>query len=291
MFTPTHLLARAEMRTLGTRSREALPKVFFVIVVAVCAVVLGACGEPRTVVVTNTETVTSTEKVTTTVEVTAGEPEPEESQPEESQPEEVGGTVAAPIPLPEGNSARELLNTLEIKGRAPKTGYERAKFGQRWSDDVEVEFGHNGCDTRNDILNRDLKNVTYKPRTRDCVVLTGTLEDPYSGEIIEFERGPESAKVQIDHVVPLADAWVKGAQQLSEQARRNFANDPRNLLAVDGRLNQQKGAGDAATWLPPAKGFRCEYVSRQVEVKAAYQLWVTQAEYEAIDRVLSGCGQ
>lgn len=286
MFTPTHLLAQAEMRTLGTRSREALPKAFFAIVMAVCAVVLGACGEPRTVVVTNTETVTSTEKVTTTVEVTAGEPEPEASQ-----PEEVGGTVAGPIPLPEGSSARELLNTLEIKGRAPKTGYERAKFGQRWSDDVEVEFGHNGCDTRNDILNRDLKNVTYKPRTRDCVVLTGTLEDPYSGEIIEFERGPESAKVQIDHVVALADAWVKGAQQLSEQARRNFANDPRNLLAVDGRLNQQKGAGDAATWLPPAKGFRCEYVSRQVEVKAAYQLWVTQAEYEAIDRVLSGCGQ
>lgn len=268
-----------------------MPKVFFAIVVAVCAVVLGACGEPRTVVVTNTETVTSTEQVTTTVEVTAGEPEPEEPQPEASQPEEVGGTEAAPIPLPEGSSARELLNTLEIKGRAPKTGYERAKFGQRWSDDVEVEFGHNGCDTRNDILNRDLKNVTYKPRTRDCVVLTGTLEDPYSGEIIEFERGPESAKVQIDHVVALADAWVKGAQQLSEQARRNFANDPRNLLAVDGRLNQQKGAGDAATWLPPAKGFRCEYVSRQVEVKAAYRLWVTQAEYEAIDRVLSGCGQ
>lgn len=286
MSTPTHLLAQAEMRTPGTRSRKAMLKVFFAIVVTVCAVVLGACGEPRTVVVTNTETVTSTEKVTTTVEVTAGEPEPEASQ-----PEEVGGTVAAPVPLPEGSSARELLNTLEIKGRAPKTGYERAKFGQRWSDDVEVEFGHNGCDTRNDILNRDLKNVTYKPRTRDCVVLTGTLEDPYSGEIIEFERGPESAKVQIDHVVPLADAWVKGAQQLSEQARRNFANDPRNLLAVDGRLNQQKGAGDAATWLPPAKGFRCEYVSRQVEVKAAYQLWVTQAEYEAIDRVLSGCGQ
>lgn len=282
MSKPTHLLTQAEMTTPGTRSREAQSKVILLMALMFCAVVLGACGQPPSVVV-----VTTTETVTTTSEV----PAVEVSSASEAEPVPSVLTSVAPAPGGEVSAARQLLGSLEIKGRAPKTGYERAKFGQRWSDDVEVEFGHNGCDTRNDILNRDLKNVTYKPRTRDCVVLTGTLEDPYSGRVIEFERGPESAKVQIDHVVPLADAWVKGAQQLSEDERRNFANDPRNLLAVDGRLNQQKGAGDAATWLPPAKEFRCEYVTRQVEVKAAYRLWVTQAEYEAIDRVLSSCGQ
>lgn len=277
------------MISLTTRSRAQYSSA---IVVSLClaALFLVACGgEPKTVVVT--QTITSTLNSTTTVEVEAPPAESPAEEPTEVDPEVPEATEAPQAASVDVAAVRELLATLPIKGRAPKTGYDRKEFGQRWSDDVNVEFGHNGCDTRNDILNRDLTNVTYKPKTRDCVVLSGTLQDPYSAKEIEFQRGPESAKVQIDHVVALADAWVKGAQQLSEEERRNFANDPRNLLAVDGRLNQQKGAGDAATWLPPAKSFRCEYVSRQVEVKAAYRLWVTQAEFEAIDRVLNSCPQ
>lgn len=277
------------MISLTTRSRAQYSSA---IVVSLClaALFLVACGgEPKTVVVT--QTITSTLNSTTTVEVEAPPAESPAEEPTEVEPEVPEATEAPQAASVDVAAVRELLATLPIKGRAPKTGYDRKEFGQRWSDDVNVEFGHNGCDTRNDILNRDLTNVTYKPKTRDCVVLSGTLQDPYSAKEIEFQRGPESAKVQIDHVVALADAWVKGAQQLSEEERRNFANDPRNLLAVDGRLNQQKGAGDAATWLPPAKSFRCEYVSRQVEVKAAYRLWVTQAEFEAIDRVLNSCPQ
>jgi hypothetical protein len=117
------------------------------------------------------------------------------------------------------------------------------------------------------------------------------LADPYTGERIDFVRGnTTSAKVQIDHVVALLDAWETGAQQLSATQRIAFANDPRNLLAVGGEINQAKGSGDAATWLPPNKTFRCGYVSRQIVVKAAYGLWVTQAEHDAMTRVLAACG-
>lgn len=186
--------------------------------------------------------------------------------------------------------ARAVLDTLPVKGRAPMTGYSREAFGQAWSDDVEVDGGHNGCDTRNDILRRDLTGVVIKPGTRGCVVASGVLQDPYSGRPIDFVRGVDSSRaVQIDHVVALADAWVKGAQQLDEQARRNLANDPLNLLAVDGGLNSQKGAGDAATWLPPNKAFRCEYARRQVDVKQRYGLWVTPAERDALAGILAQC--
>ncbi|MFJ2031008.1 HNH endonuclease family protein [Streptosporangium sp. NPDC087985] len=182
-------------------------------------------------------------------------------------------------------SALKDLKGLQVKGRAPLTGFDRARFGPAWAD-----VDHNGCDTRNDILQRDLKDETFKPGTHDCIVLTGTLHDPYSGKTIKFERGQKtSSAVQIDHVVALADAWQKGAQQLSETRRKELANDPLNLLAVDGRLNSQKGAGDAATWLPPSHAYRCPYVSRQIEVKVKYNLWVTSAERDAMQRVLDSC--
>jgi hypothetical protein len=202
---------------------------------------------------------------------------------------------APPEGVPPGDpmvaEAKVLLAQLEIKGRAPRTGYDRDLFGQAWSDDVSAEFGRNGCDTRNDILRRDLQEITVRPGTRDCVVLTGVLNGPYTGERIDFVRGQAtSTAVQIDHVVAMSDAWQKGAQQLTGDQRREFANDPLNLLAVAGHSNQAKGAGDAATWLPPRREFRCSYVSRQVLVKERYGLWVTQAEHEAIERILSGCG-
>jgi hypothetical protein len=185
---------------------------------------------------------------------------------------------------PDDLSAREMLQSIPIKGRAPKTGYDReGQFGRAWFD-VDA----NGCDTRNDILQRDLDNLVLE---RECTVLSGTLDDPFSGEVIDFERGETtSILVQIDHVVALSNAWQTGAAQLDAETRLSFANDPLNLIAVSGRLNAQKGDGDAATWLPHNRDFWCEYVARQVAVKAHYDLWVTPPEFERIDTILSECG-
>ena len=217
-------------------------------------------------------------------------PPPAEPEPAPTEPAPPAGHDAGPSGDPMVAAARAALSQLEVKGRAPKTGYDRDLFGQAWTDDVSVEFGRNGCDTRNDVLQRDLQDISFRPGTQDCVVLTGVLDGPYTGERIDFVRGQDtSSEVQIDHVVALSDAWQKGAQQLTEEQRRDFANDPLNLLAVAGWSNQQKGDGDAATWLPPRREFRCSYVSRQVLVKERYGLWVTQAERDAIERVMAGC--
>jgi hypothetical protein len=177
-----------------------------------------------------------------------------------------------------------LLGQLPIKGKAPYTGYSRTlQFGEAWDD-----TDHNGCNTRDDILARDLSGVS---RSSTCKVLKGVLLDPYTGATVSFVRGiSTSPDVQIDHVVALLDAWETGAQQLTFAQRLAFANDPRNLLAVGGEINQAKGSGDAATWLPPNRAYRCEYVARQITVKAAYGLWITSAEHEAMARVLSSCG-
>jgi len=176
--------------------------------------------------------------------------------------------------------AIKALVTLLIKGRAPKTDYSRDQFGSSWNTT-------GGCDTRNIILNRDLQNVVVDDT---CHVISGTLNDPYTGKIISFVRGSEtSSAVQIDHVVALGDAWQKGAQQLTSEKRVELANDPLELLAADGVSNQQKSDGDAATWLPSNKLFRCQYVARQIAVKQKYNLWVTQAEYDAINNILQTC--
>lgn len=176
--------------------------------------------------------------------------------------------------------ATTVLANLAVKGRAPKTGYTREQFGDGWSME-------NGCDTRNIILNRDLTNVVLNDQ---CQVVSGDLNDPYTGKLIQFRRGANTSQaVQIDHVVALSDAWQTGAQQLSRDRRVLLANDPLELLAVDGPQNQKKSDGDAATWLPPNKAFRCEYVARQIAVKNKYSLWVTSAEKAAIERVLIKC--
>jgi hypothetical protein len=182
-------------------------------------------------------------------------------------------------------SGLSIIEAQVTKGRAAKTGYTRAQFGQTWAD-----VDRNGCDTRNDILKRDLTAEVFKEKTRDCVVLSGTLIDPFSGETINFVRGNVSSmEVQIDHVVALSNAWQTGAFKLSIKERTAFANDPLNLLAVKGRLNSQKGDGDAATWLPPLKSYRCDYVSRQIAVKIKYRLWFTAPEKEAMVRILKSC--
>jgi hypothetical protein len=181
------------------------------------------------------------------------------------------------------NTVMTTLNHLAVKGRAPKTGYSRAQFGPAWSD-----TNHNGCDTRNDILKRDLGGDTFRAGTRDCAVLSGRLNDPYTGLVIQFVKANASA-VQIDHVVALSDSWQTGSANWPAAKRLAFANDPLNLLAVDGSTNEAKGDADAASWLPPNKSYRCNYVARQVAVKAMYQLWVTPAERDAMRRVLGNC--
>lgn len=188
-----------------------------------------------------------------------------------------------PTTLPSSGSspAAQALTTLSVKGRAPKTGYSRAQFSEGWDT-------AGTCDIRNVILARDMTDVIFVPET--CKVASGTLNDPYTGKTISFSRGAgTSTAVQIDHVVALSDAWQKGAQQLTPEKRHLFANDPLNLLAVDGTANQTKGDGDAATWLPTNKPFRCNYVARQIAVKQKYALWVTAAEYRSIANVLAGC--
>jgi hypothetical protein len=184
-------------------------------------------------------------------------------------------------------AALTLLDTIPVKGWDPATGYSRDQFGQPWTDNVDVEGGHNGCDTRNDILKRDLTNVVT---AGSCVVLSGVLHDPYTGKDIQFNREEGTdVLVQVDHVVPLLDAWETGAQHWDQPKRVQLANDPLNLLAVSGKANRKKKASDVAAWLPPNKDFRCEYVTRVVDVKAKYGLWMTQAEHDAASRVLTIC--
>jgi hypothetical protein len=180
-----------------------------------------------------------------------------------------------------GGAALAAVDSLTVKGRAPKTGYDRDKFGSPWAD-----TDSNGCGTRDDILKRDLKEVKFSDG--DCKVSSGILDpDPYTNKDVTFVRG--RSQVDIDHVIALSDAWQKGAQQWDASKRIALANDPLNLLAVDAGPNRSKGEGDTATWLPPNKAYRCTYVAGQVAVKKKYGLWVTEAEKAAMKRVLSGC--
>ncbi|MFE2985604.1 HNH endonuclease family protein [Streptomyces sp. NPDC059262] len=193
--------------------------------------------------------------------------------------EKQGGAVSGPEY--KAGSALDAVNSLSVKGRAPKTGYDRGRFGSAWAD-----TDSNGCDTRDDILKRDLTGVKF--RDGRCTVVSGTLaSDPYTGKEIAFARG--RSQVDIDHLVALSDAWQKGAQKWDPSKRIALANDPLNLLAVDAGPNRSKGEGDTATWLPPRKGYRCTYVAGQVAVKKKYGLWVTAGERDAMKRVLSTC--
>ncbi|AZM53690.1 hypothetical protein DMA15_14825 [Streptomyces sp. WAC 01529] len=192
-----------------------------------------------------------------------------------------GGAGAGAGAGAEAGSALAAVDTLTVKGRAPKTGYDRARFGSAWAD-----TDSNRCPTRDDILKRDLKDVRY--RGGDCQVVAGRLApDPYSGKDVTFRRG--RSQVDIDHLVALSDAWQKGAAQWAPAKRIAFANDPLNLLAVDAGPNRSKGDGDTATWLPPNKAYRCAYVAGQVGVKKKYGVWVTAPEKRAMRKVLSAC--
>jgi len=188
---------------------------------------------------------------------------------------------SAPVGDSEANgTAMAAALKLTVKGRAPKTGYAREQFGSGW-----VDIDRNGCDTRNDELNLRLTNKTM---SGSCKVLSGDLQDPYTATAIHLEYGGAS-EVDIDHVVALSDAWQKGAASWQFAQRVAFANDPLNVEPVDASANRQKGDGDTATWLPSNKSYRCTYVARQVAVKTKYGVWVTQAELDAMVRVLDTC--
>jgi len=201
----------------------------------------------------------------------------------------IAALLAITLLLPEAASAvsvkkeraTAIIETLAVKGRAAKTGYDRSFFSH-WRDP-----DRNGCDARNDILRRDLNNLVIKSDSNGCKVLGGVLADPYSGKNIDFVFG--ASLVDIDHVVALSNAWQTGAFQFTSEIRLQFANDPLNLLAVSASLNRQKGDGDAATWLPPTKSYRCQYVARQIAVKKKYGLWLTKPEKVAMSTLLAKC--
>ena len=176
-------------------------------------------------------------------------------------------------------TALDVLEELDVKGRAPKTGYSREEFYDGWP---EID----GCSLRQRILKRELGDTAVLD---GCNVIAGEYDEPYTGQHVILTEKSQVSEIQIDHVVALSDAWQKGAQYLSKETRFAIATDPLNLLAVDGAANKQKSDGDAATWLPKNKKFRCQYVARQVSVKYKYGLWVTKAEKEAIFRILSNC--
>lgn len=176
--------------------------------------------------------------------------------------------------------ARDVLEDLAVKEKNTTEKYYRKLFYDNWGTTAS------GCNTREAILTRDLKNTVFK----GCKVQSGTLEDPYTGQTIDFVRGQEtSSVVQIDHVVALSNAWATGAYLLDEETRYEISQDPLNLIAVDGPANQEKSDSDAAGWLPSNEAFQCEYVARQISVKYKYKLWVTPEEKHAMQAVLANC--
>lgn len=192
-------------------------------------------------------------------------------------------TTTAPPGLAEEGSARELLGTLAVSDHADVPGYDADAFG--WRRDTD----RNGCDTRNDVLRRDLSDVSIKPGTRGCVVASGTLQSPYSGDRVAFVAGSGGGGVDIDHVIARENAWQSGASAWSAEELERFGNDPLNLLAVESSLNRSHGSRAADEWLPGAPEGACDYAARQVAVKAAYALTVTTSERNALAGVLAGC--
>lgn len=244
-----------------------------------CAVSAPSTSDPQGLVGTSS---TPPEPTDATDATDAATDEPSDGA--TSSPPSVAPSTPRPTVTARAGSALAAVQRLAVKGRGPMSGYSRAQFGGRWPD-----VDRNGCDTRNDVLQRDLTGIRFRPGS-DCLVASGRLLDPYTGRAISFLRGAStSSEVQIDHVVALGDAWQKGAARWTADKRERFANDPLNLLAVGGAVNQAKGDGDAGTWLPPRTAYRCAYVARQVAVKAKYGLSVTAAERDAMQRVLSRC--
>jgi len=202
------------------------------------------------------------------------------------------GALLAQADVPTVAPGADVLSGIPvIPNRVRGYDYRRAAFGDTWSDDTDAPGGHNGCDTRNDILDRDLVDKTYVSIKR-CphAVATGTLHDPYTNEVISFLRGEQTgASVQIDHLVPLALAWDLGARDWPDELRERFANDPANLLAVDGPANQDKGDQGPATWMPPNHAFWCQYAVQFAAVLRGYSLPVDAPSATVLRDAASTC--
>jgi len=192
--------------------------------------------------------------------------------------------TATPATAPSPSTpAAAMLAELPEPGPAPAAKYDRDLFGQRWAD-----VDRNGCDTRNDTLTRDLVDVAFKAGTRECVVLTGTLHDPYTGETVTFTRISEGYQpVQIDHIIPLSVAWSTGAANWTDEKRLRFANDPANLQATT--ANQTKGDRTPSSWLPHEAPAACEYSTRYIEVAYTYELAIADVDRTALAAALSSC--
>lgn len=198
---------------------------------------------------------------------------------------------AGKAPAATGDAASEVavakatIDTITVKGRAPKTGYSRDQFGAAWAD-----VDKNGCDTRNDILKRDLTDITFKDGTKQCVLATGKLADKYTGKTIDWKRGQDtSSAIQVDHIIPLSLSWQQGAQQWTADKRKQFANDPINLNAADGPTNGSKSDSGPGSWLPPNKAYRCEYIAEFVAVAKKYELSMNQGDFDASKSILATC--
>jgi hypothetical protein len=198
------------------------------------------------------------------------------------------GTPAAPAGSPAAAAAAigalQQLQALPLSdGFVP--GYRRDAFGPAWAD-----MDHNGCDTRNDVLRRDLLDIATRPGTHGCVVLSGILHDPYTGRTIPFRRGETSSMaVQIDHRWPLGLAWQHGAASWTPELREQFANDPAGLAAVDGPANEQKSDSGPAAWMPPNTADACTYATTFVAVATKWRLSIGTADEHALDHTLTGC--
>ena len=188
--------------------------------------------------------------------------------------------IATQEPSAGDSQASLAAQALVERGRSASTNYSRDSFGSAWKD-----VDRNGCDTRNDILGRDFTTAIFKAGTNDCKVIGGTWTDPYSNESYTFTEQPSEA--QIDHVVALSNAWQMGADLWTDEMRTEFANDPLNLIVTVASLNRQKSDSNAASWLPPYKPGRCDFIARQVAVKTKWQLFVTSSEKVAMLSILS----
>ncbi|MDU0305317.1 HNH endonuclease family protein, partial [Streptomyces sp. PAL114] len=178
-------------------------------------------------------------------------------------------------------AAAAVIDKVATKGRGPKTGYDRDEYGYAWMDTADgVPLARNGCDTRNDLLKLHGRDVQFRTGS-DCVVVSMDLYDPYTGKDIAWKKA-KAAEVQIDHVIPLSYSWQMGASRWSESKREQLANDPLNLLPVDGGANSAKRDSGPASWLPPAKGIRCAYAVRFAQVAVKYELPVTTADKTAM---------
>lgn len=183
--------------------------------------------------------------------------------------------------------ARQALDRLVVRPEGSMDGFSRDKFGPQWAD-----VDHNGCDTRNDILARDLTDVTFRAGTHDCVVETGTLAyEPYTGRTdVQFVKGGSlDQSLDIEHVVALGQAWASGAATWDAESRRQYANDPLVLFTADPSANRAKGDASADEWLPENQAYQCTYVERQIEIKERYSLSVTPAEKNTMGGVLDDC--